>query len=92
MVIKSAILGGQARDLLEETSNLDLCLRQTNIRAQLPELGYTRKILEASWSHAPKPGTFIPGITANPRQLPQIRGNVVGPRVDFWRVGPSCLL
>ena len=52
----SAFLGGQARDLLEDTSNLDPCARQTNIRAKKPKCEYTKMVLEATGSSSPKPG------------------------------------
>ena len=47
MVINPALLGGQAKDYLEDTSNLDPCSCQANIRAKVPETGYTMNILEA---------------------------------------------
>jgi len=64
---KSALLGGQAREHLEDALNLDLCSHQTNIRAKLPETEYTKKIPEAPRILAQKPGTFVPGIAADPR-------------------------
>ena len=57
MVINPALLGGQAREHLEDTSNLDSCARQTNIQAKLPELEYTMKTLEARRIPVPKPGS-----------------------------------
>ena len=47
MVINPALLGGQAKDYLEDILNLDSCAWQTNIRAKVPEIGYTKIILEA---------------------------------------------
>ena len=91
MVINPEFRGAQVRDYLEDTSNLDSCARQTNIRTKLPEKEYTKKTLEARGSIAPKPGTFVPGIAAETRQLPRFRGNGVESRVDFRRVAPSRL-
>ena len=71
--------------------NLASCAYQTNLWANLPETEYTKKTLEARGSIAPKPGTFVPSIAAETRQLPRFRGNVVEPRVDFRRVAPSHL-
>ena len=48
MVINPALLGGQAKDYLEDTLNLDSYERQTNIQTKLPELGYTQIIPEAT--------------------------------------------
>ena len=49
-------------------------------------------ILEARRTPAPKPGSYLPGLAADPWLLPQIRGPLVGPRVDFQRVAPTRLL
>ena len=68
-VIKSTTLGGQVRELLEDTLNLDFCSRQTNIRMNIPENEYTKKVLEATGTCSPKPGNYVPGIAADPRQL-----------------------
>ena len=84
-VINSRFLGGQSRELLEYALNLDLCARQTNIRPKIPKTEYTKKVLEATGTRSPKPGTYVPGIVAK-------RGNLVGPRVDLRRVALSHLL
>ena len=80
------------RDYLEDTLNLASCAYQTNLRTELPETEYTRKRLEARRSPGPKPGSFLPGLAADPRLLPRIRGLLVEPRVDFRRVASSRLL
>jgi len=92
MLIKSALLGGQAKDYLEDSLNLASCACQTNIRVQLPETAYTLHILEARGSHWRKPETQFSGIAADLRQSLRICGIPVEPRVDFRRVAPSRLL
>ena len=47
MVINPALLEGQAKDSLEDALNLDSCACQMNIRAKVPETGYTLNILAA---------------------------------------------
>jgi len=47
---------------------------------------------EAKRTHAPKPGTKVPGIAAEMRLWPPFRGPLVGPLVDFRRVASSRLL
>ena len=47
MVINPALLGGQAKDSLEDALNLDSCACQTNIQVQIPETEYTLTIHEA---------------------------------------------
>ena len=68
MVINPALLGGQAKDYLEDSLNLASCTCQTNIRAKLPETAYTLHILEARGSDWQKPGTPLPAIAAEMRQ------------------------
>ena len=65
-------------DYLEDTSNLNSCARQTNIRAKLPEKEYTKKTVEARGISSPKPGTYVHGIA-----LSRFRDNWVEPRVNF---------
>ena len=71
MGINPALLGGQAKDYLEDALNLDSCACQTNIRVKLPETQYTLNILEARGSadESQRPSSL---------ELPWIRGNPCG--------------
>ena len=68
MVINPALLGGQAKDYLEDTSNLASCVHQTDLRTELPKTEYTWKLLEARRTSGPKPGSHLPGIAAKTQQ------------------------
>ena len=69
MLINPALLGGQARDHLEDTLNLASSAHQTDLRSKLPEIGYIWKQLEARRTRGPKSGTHLPGIAAKARQI-----------------------
>ena len=68
MVINPALIGGQAKDYLEDTLNLASSAHQTDLRTKLPEKEYTKKCLEARRSPGRNPGTHLPAIAAETRQ------------------------
>jgi len=49
--------------------NLDLCARQTNIRAKISESEYTRKVLKPGEAPHQNQGPKVPGFTAKMRQM-----------------------